>query len=184
MGVGGFWLFILGPRMNMCERHLSLICSLQPLQPIYKSKSEGQRCCCMSQSSAYSTSLPLNNQPCPPTPLYLDSCLFSFLIQGPPATGLLHTQLPLPTPQNPNGLLLHSFQVSIQHPLHKEDFQGLCLQDLRVLQFSNLVLNPLFLPSACLSLVVGHGCLSLVALVFLMWGGFSCSKAQAPWPLG
>lgn len=127
LGVGGFWLFMLGPRMNMCERHLSLICSLQPLQPIYKSKSEGQRCCCMSQSSAYSTSLPLNNQPCPPTPLYLDSCLFSFLIQGPPATGLLHTQLPLPTPQNPNGLLLHSFQVSIQHPLHKEDFQGLCL---------------------------------------------------------
>ena len=127
LGLGGFWLFSLGPRMNMCERSLSLICSLQPLQPIYKSKSEGQRCCCMSQSSACSTALPLNNQPCPPTPLYLDSCLFSFLIQGPPATGLLHMQLPLPTPQYPNGPVLHFFQVSIQYRLHKEDFKGLCL---------------------------------------------------------
>lgn len=43
LGVGGFWLFILGPRMNMCGRHLSLICSLQPLQPIYKSRREGAK---------------------------------------------------------------------------------------------------------------------------------------------
>ena len=62
-----------------------------------------------------------------PTPLYLDSCRFSFLIQGPPATGLLRMQLPLPTPQYPNGSVLHFFQVSIQYRLHKEDFQGLCL---------------------------------------------------------
>ena len=66
LGVGDFWLFSLGPRMNMCERSLSLICSLQPLQPIYKSNSEGQRCCRVSQSSACSTALPLNNQPCAP----------------------------------------------------------------------------------------------------------------------
>ena len=126
LGVGGeLLLFSLGPRMNMCERSLSLICSLQPLQPIHKSKSEGQGCRCMSefclqhcvasQQSAVS--------PCPTRP---NSCFFSFLIQGPSATGLLHTQLPLPTPQHPNGLLLHFLQISIQYHLAKI-FQSLCL---------------------------------------------------------
>lgn len=121
--VGSFWLFSLGPRMNMCERSLSLICSLQPLQPTHKSKSEGQRCRCMSefclQHCVASQQSAVSPRPTRPR-------LFSFPIQGPPATGLLHTQLPLPTPQYPNGLLLHFLQISIQYHLAKI-FQSPCL---------------------------------------------------------
>lgn len=117
LGVGGFWLFILGPRMNMCERSLSLICSLQPLQPITNPEVRGKDAavCLRFLLTALHCLSAISHVPDPTLPRQLpllfpdsgSSCL------SPSCTA--STSLPT----NPNGLLLHSFQVSIQHPLHK-----------------------------------------------------------------